>query len=1542
MAMVGAELRGCENAATAETAAPHGRRRSRWHCFAALLVVSAVMFGNVVSASALPAKFYGLQSPYEDSAGNMKIVGHSGADYFRVNFNPSISQEKIKTRFETAWLNGVTILPDVYGGSEPPSNSCALAGNGWRELVQYLAKEFGPAGDFWKGKPNPRPVEAIEIWNEPNRGLNGPDGITAMPGESQYFVNRCAAAIHSVAPSTKVLMGGLLTLGSAGWITDADGKKRYNYTVHDFLEAATALEPALYDGVALHPYAFKAVGEGESKEDIFERVGSNITAGRSAVSMFISSAMPIWITEIGWPSAGGDTNHPTLPEPQRENVLNETFSWIEGHQAAYNIQSLIYYNYRDFSAGTSWDQFCGLLRQLPSNRGIDDAGVVRPEPYSGPLFTGAWTAFKVHAGGDPFYPIAPNATTNGATFVTATEARLLGIYNAHELQSEYQFEWGLTPEYGNKTARHDAGMDNSNHDVVLPGEERWGQLITGLSPGTVYHYRFVVRNENGETAYGADQTFTTKLPPGATTKPATAISQLDAVLNATVDPREEVTDYFFEYGPTASYGSTTPTTRAGYGGPVEVHDEIGGLEYGVTYHFRVVAINYLGTSRGEDKTFTPVYKGPAPAVSTRPATQLGYTSATLNGYVGPNGLETKVYFEYGPTVSYGTKTPEVSAGSGTATVAKTEAISKLNPNVQYHYRMVAKSSAGTTVGVDRTFVPGWAVQSTSKTPGFLEDVSCLSSTDCTAVGPGPDSGTGVEWAVAQHWNGSAWSDQPAPAKPPGATATHLTAVSCTGTSACTAVGRYLDGTSHIWTPLVERWDGAAWTPQSIQSPPSSSYAIFEDVSCAGSKECVAVGVNNGSTLIERWDGNEWKIQTSKNPSPSDNRLTSVSCPSSSYCMAAGFAEIGGAWLPQAQSWSGGEWTQRTVEKPSGSVNSWFFGVSCTGTDVCTAVGQKEVSKETHANQTLAERWDGKGWTEQPTPNPPSTSLNVEDVSCAAGTAISACTAVGTYWEAGLERPLAMAWDKTAGWAMQAPPMLGSDDKVHFFGVSCVVSLGCETVGFHRPVGGVFESFAEGYWRGPPPTVSTGAATSIGDGGATLAASVNPNGSETKYLFEYGPTTAYGSKTSEASAGSGGGTVEKTQTLGGLSPNTTYHYRAVATNDNPDPANGADQTFRTTGPPTPTVGAGVPDPATGKAATLNATINPNGHSTTYQFEYGTASGVYTTTVPAAPASAGAGTSGVPVSYEITGLNRNTKYYFRVSATNSSGKVSSSESSFTTQGAPSAETLGAIEVTRKGAQLWGFVSPHGEATKYWFEYGPTTSYGTKVPLSPGSLGAGQGGTTVIQEATGLKGKTLYHFRVTSENPLGTTFGNDVTFTTLKSTTLKYKAGKALETGAAVKAFSSNFSFNGQLGQHSCGEAELSGTIGENPGALVNLSTTKIQNPGGAPCTIAGAFTVKYAIPTKNMTLEFASNAAGEPVSKVSKFTLVSSLYIGAGLNSTCEYSVELSGTYKFLTNLQTKLTGTATLVKATGGSCVSSEALSAEFTLTGGGLALEAEG
>jgi hypothetical protein len=80
-----------------------------------------------------------------------------------------------------------------------------------------------------------------------------------------------------------------------------------------------------------------------------------------------------------------------------------------------------------------------------------------------------------------------------------------------------------------------------------------------------------------------------------------------------------------------------------------------------------------------------------------------------------------------------------------------------------------------------------------------------------------------------------------------------------------------------------------------------------------------------------------------------------------------------------------------------------------------------------------------------------------------------------------------------------------------------------------------------------PTVVTKAASGVEATKATVNGTVDPEGLATKYYFQYGTSTSYGSLTSEASAGEGTSAVAESAKLTGLTAGTTYHFRVVATN-----------------------------------------------------------------------------------------------------------------------------------------------------------------------------------------------------------------------------------------------------------------------------------------------------------------------------------------------------------------------------------------------------------
>ena len=191
-------------------------------------------------------------------------------------------------------------------------------------------------------------------------------------------------------------------------------------------------------------------------------------------------------------------------------------------------------------------------------------------------------------------------------------------------------------------------------------------------------------------------------PPTVTTNPAAFIASFSALLKGSLNPDGLSTTFHFQYGTTTSYGLTTaPQTQTG-DTSLNVSAGISSLTANTTYHFRIAASNSAGTTYGTDRTLTTLTMTGPPVVTTKPATNVTASLATLNGKLDPHGLSTTVYFQYGTTTSYGSRTPnQIKTGNNYQNVLAS--ISDLSAGTTYHFRIVATNSAGTRVGGDRTF-----------------------------------------------------------------------------------------------------------------------------------------------------------------------------------------------------------------------------------------------------------------------------------------------------------------------------------------------------------------------------------------------------------------------------------------------------------------------------------------------------------------------------------------------------------------------------------------------------------------------------------------------------------------------------------------------------------------------------------------------------------------------------------------------------------------------------------------------------------------------
>jgi hypothetical protein len=306
-----------------------------------------------------------------------------------------------------------------------------------------------------------------------------------------------------------------------------------------------------------------------------------------------------------------------------------------------------------------------------------------------------------------------------------------------------------------------------------------------------------------------------------------------------------------------------------------------------------------------------------------------------------------------------------------------------------------------------------------------------------------------------------------------------------------------------------------------------------------------------------------------------------------------------------------------------------------------------------------------------------------------------------------------------------------------------------------------------------PTVSTGGTSAVHGSApvsATLEGVVNPEGEEvTSCQFEYGTSEAYGyTATCVPSPGSGSGPVTVSAHIAGepLRPgNLVVHYRLVAGNATSGVVAGEDNTFETEPWAAPLAGGLGASSVTQFGATLNGTLQTDEAIVNYHFEYGTTT-AYGQVAPIPDDDTPITAETVSVSQPVGDLLAGTTYHYRLLASSPGGTaIAGPDETFTTLPipAPTVGTGGTSSVGVGSATLSGTVDPQGWDTSYLFEYGPSTTYGQSWPTVPVELGALEGSQPVVVNISNLLPGTTYHYRLVATNGGGTSYGQDMTFTT-----------------------------------------------------------------------------------------------------------------------------------------------------------------------------------
>jgi len=407
-----------------------------------------------------------------------------------------------------------------------------------------------------------------------------------------------------------------------------------------------------------------------------------------------------------------------------------------------------------------------------------------------------------------------------------------------------------------------------------------------------------------------------------------------------------------------------------------------------------------------------------------------------------NGIRWRVQATPQPTGSLGTTLQAVSCPSSATCIAAGN----------YPIVQPATFISGVTlptVTLAETWQRGhWRIKQTPNQRGAaldddLSTVSCTTAKACTAVGYYTDA-AGIDVAQAARWNGTSWAIQSTPPVSKSISA-GLNDVSCTSPRLCVAVGSYVKA-GFAESPLAERWNGARWV---IQPTPriggsGASDAVLIAVSCASARFCMAVGSmgKGGSALAMEWNGTRWRIKPTPHVARSTGAvLDGVSCTSALTCIAVGGSLAGNGQRTLAERWNGTGWTIQPTPNVTGAAINGLSQVSCPAPLACTAVGVSV--RGTAGQRTLAESWNGHRWVIEPTPNRAAGS-ELSSVSCASA---RSCTAAGNVFFSGGATLMLVEVRSGGRWTVQAAPALNAYDS-GLSGVSCTSPGACTAVGFY--------------------------------------------------------------------------------------------------------------------------------------------------------------------------------------------------------------------------------------------------------------------------------------------------------------------------------------------------------------------------------------------------------------------------------------------------------------------------------------------------------------
>jgi len=684
-----------------------------------------------------------------------------------------------------------------------------------------------------------------------------------------------------------------------------------------------------------------------------------------------------------------------------------------------------------------------------------------------------------------------------------------------------------------------------NHTSEGPGTGTFTSNITGLTGNVTYYVRAYATNSAG-TAYGNELNFNTgAVVPTLTTAAVTSITSTSATSGGDIssDGGSSVTAKGVCWSTSANPTTADSKTSDGTGAD-PFTSNITGLNPGTTYHVRAYAINSVGTSYGNDVSFTT--STVIPTVTTSAITNITSTTATSGGNITSDGGASVTARGVCWSTTANPTTTDTKTSDGTGTGSFTSSITGLTPGTSYHARAYATNSVGTAYGEDFIFTAG-ALMATVTTSAVTDITSTTASSGGNVTSDGGSSVTarGVCWSATV--NPTIADSKSSDASGTGSYTSSLTGLTPCSTyhvrayatnTAGTAYGDDISFTSGTTLPTV--------TTTSITSITSTTASSGGDItgSCAAtvtakgvcwstspspttadSKTSDGTGggsyVSNISGLIP---GATYHVRAyAINPagtvygedltftagvSLATVTTTAVSDITSTTAASGGnvISDGGSSVTVRGVCWSTSSYPTTTDSKTDNGSGTGSFTSSITGL----------IPNTTYYLRAYATSSAGTAYGSESQFTTLCTAPTAA-TNAASGIGSTAATLNGTVNANGFSTTVTFEWGLTTSYGSIATatqsPVGGSTNTAISAGLTGLTP----NTTYHYRVKAVNCSPTPIYGNDltfttlcTPPTATTNAASSIGTTTATLNGTVNANNFSTTVTFEYGLTTSYGS------------------------------------------------------------------------------------------------------------------------------------------------------------------------------------------------------------------------------------------------------------------------------------------------------------------------------------------------------------------------------------------------------------------------------------------------